>query len=111
MIGLLCASNEVVEIVVVSVAYPGKVVGINCSLTAVELIVATSTIPAVGNRTLDPADGIPGGGPDGVPAEDPRLNERFDDNVDGGGTFGTPDDGMKDAEGTPDEPPADCPRT
>ncbi len=96
--------------VVVSVAYPGKIVGTKVSLTAVELTVATITVPPVGNRAPDPAEGPPGGDPDGVPSGDPRLNERFDDSTDGGGTFGTPDDGLKGAEATPDESPADCPR-
>lgn len=77
--------------VVSSVAYPGKIVGIKVSLIAVELIIATSTVSPVGNRVLGSVEGISAGDSDGVPAEDPRLNERFDDSVDGCGTFGTSD--------------------
>ncbi len=96
--------------VVVSVASSERTVGIKVSLTAVELIVATITVPPVGHRALELAEELPGEGPDGVPTEEPRLEERFDDSGYGVCAAATPDDspdGVPTAEpgldGGPDE--------
>ena len=95
----------------VSVANPGKIVGIKVSLTALELTVATTTVPPVGNRGFDPAVKPPKDDPDAVPAEGSRPNEMLDGCMEGNGASETPEDDPEGAEADPNEPPVICPST
>ena len=56
-----------------------RVVGRKVSLTALELTVATTTVPPVGHRALELAEEIPGDGPDSVPVEEPRFEDAPDE--------------------------------
>ncbi len=94
-----------------NVANPGKIVGIKVSLTVLELTVATTTVPPVGNRGFDSAGRPPSDDPDVVPAEGLRPNDMLDDYMEGNGATGAPEDDPEGAEANPNKLPAFCPST